>query len=206
MKKPMQKTFKAAYYILYVSIIVSVIGCKEIAVPKPKGFFRIDMPEREYTTFDAIKNNENYLPFSFEYPAFGKLNFNEEFDNEKGWFNIEFPAYKASLYLTYRNINRDFDDLMEQTYRMNIKGHISRADAISESPFVNDSDKVFGILYDLKGNVATAVQFYMTDSVKHFLRGSLYFTSTPNADSLEPVVNYFREDIVTLIETLRWKN
>lgn len=198
----MRKISEITFLIL---ITVSVIGCKEVAVPKPKGFFRIDMPERQYTTFSAIKNKEENLPFTFEYPAFGKLNFNEEFDNEKGWFNIEFPAYKASLYLTYKDINRNFDELMEQTYRMNVKSHISRADAISESYFINDSVKVFGILYDLKGNAATAVQFYLTDSVKHFLRGSLYFKSTPNADSLEPVVKYFREDIITLIETLRWE-
>ena len=199
----MWKIFKTSFLIL---TLVSVIGCKDIPVPKPKGFFRIDMPEREYVIFNAVKNSDYYLPFSFEYPVFGNLNFNEEFDNEKGWFNIEFPAYKASLYLTYRDINRDFDELMEQTYRMNIKNHISRADAISEIQFVNDSAGVYGILYDLKGNVATAVQFYLTDSVKHFLRGSLYFQATPNADSLEPVVSYFREDIVTLIETLKWKN
>jgi len=186
--------------------IVSAISCKEIPVPKPKGFFRIDMPERKYTTFSAVKNSDYNLPFSFEYPAFGKLNFNEEFENEKGWVNIEFPAYKASLYLTYKEINRNFDELMEQTYNMNIKTHISRADAVGEIQFINDSAKVYGILYDLKGNVATAVQFYMTDSTKHFLRGSLYFQATPNADSLEPVVNYFREDIITLIETLKWEN
>ena len=203
MIKPMRKILKAIFLIL---IIVSVIGCKEVPVPKPKGFFRIDMPEREYTIFNSIKNSEDNLPFTFEYPAFGKLNFNEEFDNEKGWFNIEFPAYKASLYLTYKDINHNFDDLMEQTYKMNVKNHISKADAIGERYFINDSAKVYGILYDLKGNAASAVQFYMTDSVKHFLRGSLYFKSAPNADSLEPVVKYFREDIITLIETLKWEN
>ena len=203
MKNSMQKIFKTVFLVF---AIVLVIGCKDIPVPRPKGFFRIDMPEREYITFNAVKNTETHLPFTFEYPAFGNLNFNKEFDNEKGWFNIEFPAYKASLYLTYKDINRNFDDLMEQTYKMNVKSHISRADAISDRHFINDSAKVYGILYDLKGNVATAVQFYMTDSVKHFLRGSLYFQATPNADSLEPVVKYFREDIITLIETLRWKN
>ena len=199
----MRKIFNATFFILAV---VAAIGCKRVPVPKPKGFFRIDMPEREYATFDARRNSGNNLPFTFEYPAFGKLNFNEEFEDEKGWFNIEFPEYKASLYLTYRDINRDFDELMEQTYRMNFKNHISKADAIDERHFINDDDRVYGILYDLKGNTATAVQFYMTDSVRHFLRGSLYFQATPNADSLEPVVNYFREDIIALIETLRWEN
>ena len=199
----MRKIFEITFLIL---IMLSVIGCKKVPVPKPKGYFRIDMPEREHIIFNPIKNSENYLPFSFEYPAFGKINFNKEFDNETGWFNIEFPAYKASLYLTYKDINRNFDDLMEQTYRMNVRSHIARADAISERYFENDSARVYGILYDLKGNAATAVQFYMTDSVRHFLRGSLYFNSPPNADSLDPVVRYFREDIITLIETLKWDN
>jgi gliding motility-associated lipoprotein GldD len=193
--------FKTAFFIL---VAVSITGCKDIPVPKPKGFFRIDMPEHNYLIFNAIKNSDINLPFTFEYTAFGNLNFNEEFENEKGWFNIEFPAYKACLYLTYRDINRDFDELMEQTYKMNIKNHISNAEAISETQYINDSDKVYGILYDLKGNTATAVQFYVTDSIRHFLRGSLYFRATPNADSLEPVIKYFREDIITLIETLRW--
>ena len=94
---------------------------------------------------------------------------------------------------------------MEQTYKMNVKNHITKADAINEQPFINHENKVFGILYDLKGNTASAVQFYVTDSTRHFLRGSLYFSAEPNADSLAPVIDFFREDIIHLIETLKWK-
>jgi len=188
-----------------ILLTTALIGCKDVAVPKPRGHFRIDMPERRYESFEGLAGKNDYLPFTFEYPSSGRLSFNEEFDNEKGWFNIEFPAYKAKLYMTYRDINHDFDELMEQSYKMNVKNHISKADAISEKYFTDDKNKVYGILYDLKGNTATAVQFYMTDSTRHFLRGSLYFSSAPDADSLEPVVSYFREDIVHLIETLRWK-
>jgi gliding motility-associated lipoprotein GldD len=89
---------------------------------------------------------------------------------------------------------------------MNVKNHISKADAIKEQVYNNKENKVYGILYDLKGNTASAVQFYVTDSVKHYLRGSLYFSAEPDADSLEPVINFFREDIIHLIETLKWKN
>ena len=191
--------------LMLIILTVFISGCREIAVPKPRGHFRINLPEKNYTTFSGRESSKDKLPITFEYPVYGELSFNEEFENGKGWFNIEFPAYKAKLYLTYKDIRNDFDDLMEQTYKMNIKNHISKADAISERCFSDDKNNIYGILYDLKGNTATAVQFYMTDSTRHFLRGSLYFDSAPDADSLEPVIEYFREDIVHLIETLRWK-
>lgn len=180
-------------------------GCREVAVPKPRGHFRIDMPQHSYTTFEGLHDENQNSPFTFEYPVYGNLSFNAEYENEKGWFNIEFPAYRAKLYMTYRNIDHDFEELMEQTYQMNVKNHISKADAISERYFNDEENKIYGILYDLKGNTATAVQFYLTDSTKHFIRGSLYFASEPDADSLEPVISYFREDIIHLIETLRWE-
>ncbi|HUX95192.1 MAG TPA: hypothetical protein VMV47_05605 [Bacteroidales bacterium] len=192
-------------FFLVIILGAFISGCREVPVPKPRGHFRIDMPKRNYTNFSGRESSRDNLPFTFEYPTSGQLSFNEEFENEKGWFNIEFPAYKAKMYLTYMDINHDFDELMEQTYKMNVKNHISKADAISERYFSDDKNKIYGILYDLKGNTATAVQFYMTDSIRHFLRGSLYFSSAPDADSLEPVIEYFREDIVHLIETLRWK-
>ena len=191
--------------IVLLTISSFASGCKEVSVPKPRGHFRIDMPQHRYTYFNGMAGQSEKIPFSFEYPSFGNLTFNEEYENERGWFNIEFPAYKAKLYMTYRGINHDFDELMEQTYKMNVKNHISKADAISERYFNDEKNKVYGILYDLKGNTATAVQFYMTDSTEHFLRGSLYFASEPDADSLAPVIEYFREDVIHLIETLRWK-
>lgn len=145
------------------------------------------------------------MPFTFEYPSYGKLSFSADNKEDPGWFDIEFPRYKARIYLTYKHINNNFDGLMEQTYKMNVKNHISKADAIDEKVFNNQEEKVYGILYDLKGNTASAVQFYVTDSIKHYLRGSLYFSAEPDADSLAPVIGFFREDIIHMIETVKWK-
>ena len=97
------------------------------------------------------------------------------------------------------------DSLLDQSYQLNVKYHVSKADAIKEQVYSNSENKVYGILYDLKGNTASAVEFYVTDSLSHYLRGSLYFASEPNADSLVPVIDFFREDIIHLIETLKWK-
>jgi gliding motility-associated lipoprotein GldD len=195
---------KNSISIVIISAMI-MTGCREVPVPKPKGYFRIDLPEKEYIVFkDTIRQN-GYLPLSFEYPVYGTISFDENVNPEPGWFNVDFPPYKARIYLTYKRINNDLEELMEQTYQMNVKNHISKADAISEQVFSNPENRVYGILYDLKGNTATAVQFFVTDSVHHFFRGSLYFLSEPNPDSLAPVNQFFREDIVHMIETLKWK-
>lgn len=191
--------------ILFFAVLLLIeSGCrKEAAVPKPKGYFRIDLPEKEYVSLNT-KEGIPDLPFSFEIPVYGNINFGSGSPEEEGWFNIEFPAYKAIIYLTYKPLKNDFAAIMEQTYRMNVKNHITRADAIKQLEFNNEDAKVYGILYDLKGNAATAVQFYATDSVRHYMRGSLYFDAEPNADSLAPVIDFLREDIKHLVETLNW--
>jgi gliding motility-associated lipoprotein GldD len=196
---------KTSLLILLVFLSASY-SCREVAVPKPKGHFRIDLPQRQYLLFNDQPGKSNGVPLSFEYPVYGHLSFQVENRTEPGWFNIEFPGYRAKIYLTYKEVNNDFEGLMEQTYKMNVKNHIIKADAINEQVFSDRENKVYGILYDLKGNTASAVQFYVTDSVNHYLRGSLYFSAEPNADSLAPVIEFFREDIIHLIETLKWKN
>lgn len=185
-----------------IFIFLSGTGCRDVPVPKPKGYFRIDLPEKEYFRFD--RDNRYGLPLSFEYPAYGKLNFDTLAPEKEGWFNIEFPSYKAIIYMTYKPVKNDFAELMEQTYRMNVKNHIAKADAINEQSINDKERKVYAVLYDLKGNTATAVQFYATDSTRNYLRGSLYFNAEPEADSLQPVINFFREDIIHIVETLEW--
>lgn len=190
---------------IIIVLIITSYSCRDVAVPRPKGYFRIDLPEKKYLIFNENKESSGTIPVSFEYPAYGQLNFKGDNLNKQGWFNIEFPAYRAKIYLTYRDINNDLDTLLEQTYKLNVRNHITKADAINEQVINNDEKKVYGILYDLKGNTASAVQFYLTDSLKHYLRGSLYFAAEPEKDSLAPVIEFFREDVMHLIETLEWK-
>jgi gliding motility-associated lipoprotein GldD len=191
-------------FLLTFTVLLS--SCREVAVPRPKGYFRIDLPQHKYIAFNSDFRQVADLPLSFEYPAYGKISFEPDVFNQPGWFNIEFPAYKARIYLTYIDIKNDIDTLIEQTYKLNIKNHITKADAINEQMIIDPERKIYGILYDLKGSTATAVQFFVTDSTKHFFRGSLYFFAEPNPDSLAPVNEFFREDIIHLIETLKWKD
>jgi gliding motility-associated lipoprotein GldD len=185
--------------------LLTFFSCREVAVPKPKGHFRIDLPKKEYLNYNFDQSKLAGLPFSFEYPSYGQLSFQTGESTQTGWFNIDFPKFKAKIYLTYKAVNKDFEDLMDQTYTMNVKNHITKADAINEQVFNNKENNVYGVLYDLKGNTASAVQFYATDSVRNYLRGSLYFSAEPDADSLAPVIGFFREDIIHLMESLKWK-
>lgn len=194
------------YNLLIIFLIIATsYSCREVSVPKPRGHFRIDLPPKQYTVFNENQTKSGNMPFTFEYPVYGHLSFNVDNGSDPGWFNIEFPEYRAKIYLTYKKVNKNFEGLMEQTYKMNVKNHITKADAINEQVFGDSANRVYGILYDLKGNTASAVQFYVTDSTDNYLRGSLYFSSEPNADSLAPVIDFFRADIIHMIETLRWK-
>ncbi|HOO99357.1 MAG TPA: gliding motility lipoprotein GldD [Bacteroidales bacterium] len=191
-------------FFLIVGILITS-GCRDLPSPRPKGYFRIDLPEKNYITFNKNFSESIEFPLSFEYPSYGNISLENDEYPDPGWFNIEFRPYRAKIYLTYKEVENNLEGLLEQTYRMNVKNHIPKADAITEQMIADTERKVYGILYDLKGNTATAVQFFVTDSISHFLRGSLYFFTEPNPDSLAPVTEFFRQDIVRIIETLKWK-
>jgi gliding motility-associated lipoprotein GldD len=189
---------KISYLLAFCLLLISVASCRHTTVPRPSGYLRIDLPEKEYRPLDM-----NY-PYSFEYPVYGVINTKPAADSKPYWINIEFPAYKAKIYISYNDVKNNLPELTDDAHTLAYK-HSVKADAIEEKVWSNDSTHVYGILYDVKGNAASAVQFYVTDSTSHFLRGSLYFMAEPNEDSLKPVIEFFRKDILHLIETLSWK-
>lgn len=165
------------------------------STPRPKGYFRIDFPkEKSYKQYDGE------CPFTFEIPEYSFL----IKEKEDCWFDIYFPAYKATIYMTYRSVNGDIDTLLNDAHDFAYK-HTIKADAIEENIFAKDSSHVFGCLYNIKGNVASQIQFFMTDSTSHFMRGSLYFEARPNKDSIAPVVDFIRDDIEHFMESFEWK-
>ena len=188
---------KIYQFIIILSLFCTTLSCGGNYIPKPHGYLRFDMPEKQYHLFDTT------FPYRFEYPVYGEIS---KLDNANHpyWINIVIPEYKATIYLSYNALKNNLPELLEDTYQLVYK-HTIKADAITEQPFVNPDKKVYGFLYDLGGNTATAVQFYVTDSVKNFIRGSLYFYSEPNKDSLAPLISYFREDIQYIMETMEWK-
>jgi gliding motility-associated lipoprotein GldD len=183
------------------AILISVcfaISCTHTYTPKPRGYFRIDFPAKEYQQFDST------CPFTFQYPKYGKIERDMDKNAEPCWINITFPQYKSKIHLSYKVVNGNPAQYIEDSHTLAYK-HAIKADAIDEFLVEYPQKKVYGIIYDIRGNAASAIQFYLTDSVRHFLRGSLYFEATPNKDSLAPAIDFFRKDVEKIINTLEWK-
>ncbi|NOU16766.1 MAG: gliding motility lipoprotein GldD [Bacteroidales bacterium] len=186
------------YFVFIGGLLTFFFGCNSTPIPKPRGYFRLEFPEKQYKSFDSI------FPYKFYYPVYGKVVMDNQVGAEKYWVNIDFPGYKARIHISYKSVNGNIDNLIEDVRTLAYK-HTIKADAINEKVFSNPERKVYGILYDIKGNAASSYQFYVTDSVKHFLRGALYFNVHPNKDSLSPAVEFFGKDMRYLIESLEWK-
>lgn len=170
--------------------------------PKPRCYFRIALPEKKYKTFDSI------YPYSFEYPTYSFIRPDLNEKAEPFWINIELPAYKGTLYLSYKRVIND--NILYQYFedaRSFANKHIAKADNIEPIIVADDKNQIYGLIYDIKGvGVASTYQFCVTDSTTNFLRGALYFNILPNNDSLSPVIDFIKADIDHLIQTLRWKN
>ena len=167
--------------------------------PKPRGYFRIDFPEKEYRKLDSMSY------YSFEYPVYSTITPDYLSPQEKEWINVEYPSYKGTVHISYKSVNDNLDLYLEDSYYMMTK-HISRAMGIRDSIIINPDRDVYGLVYFLEGEgVASPMQFYLTDSVNHFLRGSLYFNVKTNNDSLAPVIDFITDDVRHLIETIEWK-
>ena len=186
-------------YFCLLLVTTWLFSCRQNYVPKPHAYYSIDFPNKEYQLYDSI------CPFMFEYPVYGTLVPDTRPTSEPCWFNIIFPEYRGTIHLTYKEINNNFDRFIEDNWNMIFKKIAQKADAVNEYQCGNLESKVYGTIYDIKGNAASPVQFFVTDSVKNFLRGSLYFYTRPNQDSLAPVVAFFREDIIHMIRSTKWK-
>ena len=168
-------------------------------LPKPRGYFRIDLPEKAYVKVDTIEK------YSFECPDYALITPDPYSPDEKNWVNVEMPQFKGSIHLTHKSVNGNLGEYLEDVHTMVTK-HLQKANGVRDSLIVNDEHHVYGLFIEMDGKgVATPMQFYLTDSTRHFVRGALYFNFKPDNDSMQPVINFIREDIDHLIETFEWK-
>ncbi|MFO7617614.1 MAG: gliding motility lipoprotein GldD [Bacteroidales bacterium] len=188
--------------LVMAATILFLVGCRDSYTPKPRGYFRIALPVKEYRVLEG-----NY-PYSFEIPAYSRVvryagTFTDS-DTSGYWLNLEFPQFDSRIYLTYKEIRGNLAQLLDDAHSFAYK-HSVLADAIGQIVYIDTLARVYGVLFDIKGNTASSIQFYATDSTRNFLRGALYFDATPNQDSLSPVIGFLREDIERLMESIRWK-
>ncbi len=192
--------------LLILALLTGTLFCAcrpSTPVPKPRGYFRIELPQHVYTTFDSAA-----FPFRFAYPVYGTisqdLSLNKE-ENSPYWLNVEFPEMNAAIYLSYKSITEaePLKRLIDESFKLSY-AHDIRADYIKTPPF-RTANGLTGVSYNVGGNAASAYQFYITDNQKHFIRGALYFNVSPNADSLKPATEFLKKDMDHLIETIQFK-
>ena len=193
----------AAVILLMVimACIISVSSCNNEYTPKPRGYFRIALPEKKYILLDSI------YPYAFEYPAYARITNDPLSPQEQNWINIEMPVFHGRIHISYKPLT-DKNSLVtftEDTRTLAMK-HMAKASGIRQIAISDPNRKMYGLVYEINGmGAASPYQFYLTDSTTHWLRGSLYFDAIPNNDSLAPVIDFVKTDIQHLFETIRWK-
>ena len=174
-------------------VLFFIAGCKDDVLPKPSSHLRLDYPVAQYAAF------ENHCPFTFNINADAIIK-----EEKECGFTITYPKMKATIYLTYKPVQNNIKKLLRDAQKLTYE-HVIKADNILEQPYINTNKKVYGMFYQLTGNAATNAEFYATDSIKHFVTGSVYFYAKPNFDSIMPAASYIKNDMQNLIETLKWK-
>jgi gliding motility-associated lipoprotein GldD len=189
--------------IAVISTFASMLpSCGESYSPRPKGYFRIELPEKEYVRFDSA------YPYRFDMPAYSQFRPDTREVAEPYWADLDFPAFRGTLHLSYKTIEERSDLLnyMEDA-RNFVHQHIPKATGIREEILGDPERMVYGIYYEIRGReAASPLQFFLTDSTTHFLRGALYFRVTPNNDSLAPVIRFIEQDIRQMIRSLEWSD
>ena len=191
---------------IFCMLIILGIQCKgdRQVAPKPRAYPKVEYHEKAYRSFDTT-----FCPFQAEIPIYAEVKRKENYFDEQlesgCWLNIEFPCYDAVLHCSYDEISSAmrFDELKTDAFEL-VDKHNVRAQYIDRYP-IEKNNGVSGFLFKIEGPVASATQFYLTDSTEHFFRASLYFNARVNRDSLAPVLAFIDQDINRFIESFAWK-
>ena len=187
--------------LLYIlGILIAFCACGKVATPRPYGYYRITTPDTSYVPFETLYPR---YPFTFDLSKNAVVQPRKDVE-EPYWINIVYPSLNATIHCSYKPVRNNLreltNDALEFVYR-----NASFANAIPEQDYTHPEAKVYGVLFDLEGNTASSCQFFVTDSTENFFRASVYCNCAPNADSLAPVYEYLRTDIIQMVETFEWK-
>lgn len=187
---------------MFISLTFLLCSCgddDDTITPKPRAYYRISFPAKEYKMYDSV------CPFKFQIPKYAFVVDDKSTSAEPCWINVVYPSLNGILHISYKKINNNLNEYMNLTYELATK-HQIKASRIAEELISNDSSKVYGLLYDIGGNAASPINFFVTDSTTHFVRASFYFNAVPNIDSVAPAIEFVKKDIFHMINTFSWKN
>ena len=180
--------------------ISGVISCADtVSTPKPRGYFRIDLPEASYMDFSLTD-----LPCSFHVTQLVTIEL-PPFETSGNLINLAYSTLNARIYCSYQKITSTDLLVLEKESRDLVLRNAEKADVITEQAYENQDMKVYGTLFRIEGETVSPVQFMLTDSNNHFFRGALYYDCKPNVDSLAPVTQYLTENVIELIKSFQWK-
>lgn len=179
--------------------IICLFACRKEQTPKPRGYYRIAFPNKEYRLLNKP------LSYDFRIPVYATVTPDLLNPDQKEWITVEIPGNHAQIHISYKKVDHNLSRLIEESRSLVYK-HSQKASSIEEQVFVHPAKNIYGMLYTLKGNAASPMQFYLTDSINHFLRGALYIKEIPNYDSLRPVIKFLSEDVIQMIESTEWKD
>ena len=186
-------------FLIFNLAVLAFASCGKTNTPKPYGYYRITMPDTSYVDFAS-----QYPQFPYDFAL--SRNAQVQRRNEPGeqyWINLYYPALRATIHCSYKPVRNNLRELTEDALEF-VYRNASHASAIPEREYAHPEADVYGVLFDLEGNTASSCQFFLTDSTRHFFRASVYCNCPPNADSLAPVYEYLRRDVIRLVETFRW--
>lgn len=173
--------------------LAGLLGCREAVLPKPKAQLRLEYPEAQ----PGLMKTDH---FEFQFNKMARIK-----ENKVQSLTLDYPLMKGTIFINYKNVEGNLEKLLKDAQKFSYE-HVVKADGIQEQPFVNENDKVYGMFYSVSGDAASQAQFYATDSIHHFVTGSLYFYVKPNYDSIYPAAAYLQNDIRKIMETLRWND
>jgi gliding motility-associated lipoprotein GldD len=175
-------------------------SCNPDYSPKPRGYFKIDLPQKEYQLYNGD------CPYTFEYPVYAQVLPDTKEDAKPCWLDVSFPRFNGKIHLSYQPIisQDEFNMLVEDARTFAFK-HTIKATAIDEGIISYPERDIYGIYYSIDGNTASSIQFFLTDSIRNYIRGALYFDEKPQLDSIQPVLDFIKEDINVMIQTFKWK-
>jgi gliding motility-associated lipoprotein GldD len=198
MKKVNNKVTKRIIILFLLFICIS-LSCRKNHTPRPKGFLRIEPPVAQYITFDIDE-----LPYGFDISTQTTVEMPSK-NSSQNWLNIDYSSLKAKIYCSYQSITPWTLHVYEDECRRLVERTVKNADAINEKVYENNDYHIYGSLFLIEGECASPIQFMLTDSVSNFFRGALYYKYGSNADSLAPITEYIKKDIIELIQSFYWK-